>query len=99
MIPYCNAHGIGLIPWSPLHGGDLARSTDDVTTRKGALQNVTSNNKYTEADVEIIRRVRELATNKGWTPAQVSLAWINKKVASPIVGISTVRSLLSRVSR
>jgi aryl-alcohol dehydrogenase-like predicted oxidoreductase len=46
--------------------------------------------KVTEASQEIIRRVGELAEKKGWTMSQVALAWINARVASPIVGLSSV---------
>ena len=42
---------------------------------------------------EIIKRVQETAEKKGWTMAQVALAWINARVASPIVGLSSVARL------
>ena len=41
-------------------------------------------------DKQIIGRVEELAKKHGWTMSQVALAWINKRVASPIVGFSSV---------
>lgn len=90
MIPYCNAHGIGLIPWGPLQGGDLARSLDTTTTRKEAMKGSAFEKKHSEADKIIITRVEEIAKKKGWTMSQVALAWIDKKVSSPIVGISSV---------
>ena len=91
MITYCHAHGIGLIPWGPLHDGDLARPVGDTnTTRKQWAKGTPFERKWTEADIEILTRVNELAAKKGWKPGQVSLAWINKKVSSPIVGISSV---------
>lgn len=40
-----------------------------------------------------ISRVEELAKNKGWTMGQVALAWVNKRVASPIVGFSSVERM------
>ena len=33
MLPYCRATGVGVIPWSPLARGRLARPWDDATTR------------------------------------------------------------------
>lgn len=39
---------------------------------------------------EIINRVDELAKKKGWTMSQVTLAWIMKRVTSPIIGFSSV---------
>lgn len=86
MIPYCNAHGIGLIPWGPLQAGDLAYPIATQTARRSAGERT-----YTEADKEIISRVEEVAQKRGWTMSQTALAWIDKKVSSPIVGISSVR--------
>lgn len=90
MIPYCNAHGIGLIPWGPLHAGDLARSLGTTSTRKESTKGTPYGKKNTEADETIINRVEEVAKKKGWSMNQVALAWIDKKVSSPIVGISSV---------
>lgn len=90
MIPYCNAHGIGLIPWGPLHAGDLARSLGTTSTRKESTKGTPFEKKFTAADKTIINRVEEVAKKKGWSMNQVALAWIDKKVSSPIVGISSV---------
>lgn len=91
MIPYCNAHGIGLIPWAPLNGGDLARSFNATSKRKDSRQGIKT---YSEADKTIINRVEEIARKRGWTMSQVALAWIDKRVSSPIVGLSSVRALI-----
>jgi aryl-alcohol dehydrogenase-like predicted oxidoreductase len=34
--------------------------------------------------------VQELAEKKGWKMSQVALAWINKRISSPIIGFSSV---------
>ncbi len=85
MIPYCNAHGIGLIPWGPLQAGTLARPLGQQTVRSES-----SDRKFSDADETIIKRVEEIAQKRGCTMAQVALAWIDGKVASPIVGFSSV---------
>jgi aryl-alcohol dehydrogenase-like predicted oxidoreductase len=46
-----------------------------------------------EVDIKTIGRIQELAQKKGWTMSQVALAWINKRVASPIVGFSSVKRM------
>ena len=43
-----------------------------------------------EVDVKTIKRVQELAEKKGWKMSQVALAWINKRVSSPIIGFSSI---------
>ena len=94
MIPYCNAHGMGLIPWGPLHAGDLARSLGQATTRSEHTKGSPFERPHSDADKTIITRVEELAKKKGWTNGQVALAWIGKKVSSPIVGVSSVSEML-----
>ncbi|KAF3356079.1 Actin-related protein 2 [Verticillium dahliae VDG1] len=46
-----------------------------------------------ERDREIVGRVVELADKHGWAIAHVALAWINRRVASPIIGFSSVERL------
>jgi len=89
MIPYCNATGVGLIPWGPLHAGDLARNYSENTTRSESTKGSPFERPLNATDKLVIDRVGELAEKKGWTRGQVSLAWIGKKVSSPIVGFSS----------
>jgi aryl-alcohol dehydrogenase-like predicted oxidoreductase len=44
-----------------------------------------------ESENEIRRRVERIAKDKGWTMTQVALAWINARMTSPLVGVTTVR--------
>jgi len=37
--------------------------------------------------------VEELANKHGWKMSHVALAWINKRVSSPIVGFSSVERI------
>lgn len=46
-----------------------------------------------EADKKTIGRVQEIAEKKGWKMSQVALAWINKRISSPIIGFSSVERL------
>ena len=91
MIPYCKAHGIGLIPWSPLHGGDLAKPIDQGSARKDSAKGTFREKKHSEADKAVIGRVEEIAKKRGWKMSEVALAWVDTKVSSPIVGCSSVR--------
>jgi len=43
--------------------------------------------------VTIIHRVKELAQKKNCKMSQIALAWVGSKVASPIVGVSSVQRL------
>jgi len=93
MNRFCNDTGVGLIPWAPLCRGHLARppSAFGSTTRSegeekaNALFTGRQNN-----DKQIIERVEELAKKHDWKMSHVALAWINKRVSSPIIGFSSV---------
>ncbi|KAH8813716.1 Aldo/keto reductase [Flagelloscypha sp. PMI_526] len=92
MIPYCKHHGIGIIPYSPLAGGALARPlTAPTTTRHELVQKMPIARKFTAAVETIINRVEELSKKKGWTMSQVALAWVEAKIDAPLVGLGTVK--------
>ena len=93
MIRFCNDTGVGLIPWAPLCRGHLARppSAFGSTTRsEGEQKTGTAFSGHAENDKKIIGRVEELAKKHDWKMSHVALAWINKRVASPIIGFSSV---------
>jgi len=48
---------------------------------------------FVEPAISIVRRVQELAEKKGWKMGQVALAWINKRVSSPIIGFTSVEEM------
>ncbi|KAH8832466.1 NADP-dependent oxidoreductase domain-containing protein [Flagelloscypha sp. PMI_526] len=83
MIPYCKFNGIGIIPWSPLAGGLLARPLNSTATVRGETDKGTAlEPKITEPSKAIISRVEEVA-----------LAWVGAKIDSPIVGLSSVKRI------
>ena len=96
MNKFCDETGVGLIPWAPLARGNLARPLEksgQTTRSSSSTGNSSTNPKLSEADKVIVGRVAEIAEKRGWTMSQVALAWINKRVASPIVGLSSIARL------
>ncbi|EXJ71849.1 alcohol dehydrogenase [Cladophialophora psammophila CBS 110553] len=93
MNKYCNLTGVGLIPWSPLYRGHLARppSAMGTTTRSAGEKEHGDwfSDGLTLADEAIINRVQEVAEKHEWKMSSVSLAWIKKRVTSPIIGFSS----------
>lgn len=79
------------VQWQPLAAGLLCRPVvgTDGTTRGQAVAGAG----LPEDSVEIINRVEELAKRKGWTMTQVTLAWVNKRVSSPIIGFSSEKRI------
>ncbi|PLN85214.1 voltage-gated shaker-like K+ channel, subunit [Aspergillus taichungensis] len=93
MIPYCNDSGVGLIPWSPLARGVLARPwTTRSSTREatdGALK-LLVRGRESEADRAIVERVEEIAQKRGLSMAQVAIAWsLSRTGVNPILGLSS----------
>jgi 1-deoxyxylulose-5-phosphate synthase len=89
MLPLCKTEGIGVIPWSPLARGRLARPWDSTTNRseKDAFGRKIYGS-TPDADRAIVAKVTTLATQRGVSMAQVALAWVLQKseVTAPIVG-------------
>jgi aryl-alcohol dehydrogenase-like predicted oxidoreductase len=89
MMPLCADAGVGVIPWSPLARGRLARPW-------GADSERSATDGYTPAlyaeevaaDREIVGKVCEIAALRGVKPAQVALAWLLGKppVVAPVIG-------------
>lgn len=92
MNKFCHETGVGLIPWAPLYRGVLARPLDTAATAR-ALSNVNVREGVTDTDREIVKRVQELASKKGWKLSHVALAWIIQKGTIPIVGFSNLDRL------
>lgn len=91
MNRFCNDTGVGLIPWAPLDRGNLARPYDQYGKTERSKPDPESG--LREVDVKTIARVQELAEKKGWKMSQVALAWVNKRISSPIIGFSSVERL------
>jgi len=97
MNRFCNDTGVGLIPWAPLCRGHLARPPQDFGSTKrsqGEKNSQPGSHGTVEPDLTIIKRVMEITDkHDGWKMSHVALAWINKRVASPIIGFSSVERI------
>lgn len=90
MIRFCDETGVGVIPWAPLSRGNLARPL----AHKGAtMRSKLEDESLTEEDIAIIQRVEDLAKRKGWSMAQVALAWSLSRIVSPIIGFSRIERI------
>ena len=101
MIPLCVNEGVGVIPWSPLARGRLARmgpSPSAGTTRADTDQYAVD--LYdSPSDLDVIEAVRGVANEAGVAPGEVALAWLLSKpaVAAPIIGATKLEYLDSAV--
>ncbi|HXV33620.1 MAG TPA: aldo/keto reductase [Gaiellaceae bacterium] len=88
MIPLCLDQGVGLIPWSPLARGLLARRSDEAPTTRAGSDPFLGSLYRPDLDPPVLDRLGEVAEELGVPPAQVALAWLLGKpgVTAPIVG-------------
>ncbi|KAF7554942.1 hypothetical protein G7Z17_g2551 [Cylindrodendrum hubeiense] len=89
MNRFCKETGVGMIPWSPLHGGLLARPLGVQDSERSKIP-APFGSAFTAADGEIVKRVEEVANKKGWKMAHVALVWHQSKGAIPIIGLNSV---------
>jgi aryl-alcohol dehydrogenase-like predicted oxidoreductase len=88
VLPLCADQGVGVIPWSPLARGRLARAWDEDTERSAT--DAFGKTLYVESDRTVVERVSEVAAELGVSRAQVALAWLLAQpvVTAPIVGVT-----------
>ena len=99
VIPAAQEYGLGVIPWSPLHGGllggVLSKGEEGVRRLTGRAKD--SLEKHRDA----IQAYEDLALELGDEPGELALAWLlhQPAVTAPIVGPRTVSSSTARSRR
>jgi aryl-alcohol dehydrogenase-like predicted oxidoreductase len=101
MIPLCLEEGVGLIPWSPLARGLLARPRPAEGDLRAAGTARAESDQYATRlydaahDWEVVDAVERVAKRRGNAMAEVALAWLLSRpgVAAPIVGATKLAHL------
>ncbi|MFG6191587.1 aldo/keto reductase [Nonomuraea sp. JJY05] len=93
MLPLCADQGVGVIPWSPLARGVLARAGSATTTARTGSDERIDFLYDPENDKAILDRVARVAAERDLPAAQVALAWLlhQPAVTAPIVGATKDR--------
>ena len=104
IIPYCMAHNIGFVPFSPIASGLLSgkitpqtqfEQNDDVRNWGPQLsrQNIVGNQ-------PIVEMLKEFAAKKNAAPAQISLAWMLHKYPNvvPIPGSKNKERIIENLN-
>jgi len=93
VIPAVQANGLGLIPWSPLHGGLLGGVIGKEREGKRRLEGRSAETLATHRDA--IERYEDLAAELGHEPGDIGLAWLlhQPAVTAPIIGPRTMKQL------
>jgi len=104
IVPAAEENGLGLLPWSPLGGGWLSGKYTRDTAPTGATRLGENPERGVEAYArrnaqqrtwDVIDAVQSIATDRGVSMAQVSLAWLAAQpaVSSVILGARTTEQL------
>ena len=103
MAPLCLDQGVGIVPWSPLARGRLARGPEaeaktarSQSDRFGKLLYAATE----EADARVLEKLDEIARARELPHAQIALAWLSKKdgVTAPIIGATKMQHLEDAVA-
>jgi len=91
MLPLCRAEGLGVIPWSPLARGRLARPSavsQERSTARSSSDPFGHDMYANETQWEIVDTVEAIAKDHGVEMSEIALAWLLSKpvVTAPIVG-------------
>jgi aryl-alcohol dehydrogenase-like predicted oxidoreductase len=97
VLPSAQHHGLGVIPWSPLHGGLLGgvlrKDREGKRRLEGRAADAVRENR------QQIEQYEDFAEKLGHEPGDVALAWLlhQPAVTAPIVGPRTMDHLTSAV--
>jgi aryl-alcohol dehydrogenase-like predicted oxidoreductase len=101
MVPLCRDQGVGLIPWSPLARGRLARPWGEHTPRIASDVFGSGLFAHTEAaDKQVADALALLSAQRGQPRAQLALAWLLRQpgLTAPIIGASGPAHLADAVA-
>ena len=99
LIPMCQRHGLGVIPWSPLAMGMLAGRYADGAPPDADSRVVLRGGIYAERvtprAVEVGNRFAQLARDSSLDPAQAAILWVKDQpgITAPIIGVRTLAQL------
>jgi aryl-alcohol dehydrogenase-like predicted oxidoreductase len=79
LLDVCRELGIGFVAYSPLGRGFLAgrfKSFDDLPPDDWRRGNPRFQGENFQKNLDLVKRIEEIAAEKGCTPAQLALAWV-----------------------
>ena len=102
LLPAARSFGIATIPWAPLCGGLLTgKYKRDDQSAAGRWHGGKDNfdRRVTPAAFDVIEGVVALAEDKGCSPSQLALAWLEAQpgVTAPIIGPRTLDQALDNL--
>ena len=102
ILPVCRELGIGFVPYSPLGRGFLTgkiQKPEDLAENDYRLTTPRFQGENFQRNLDLVKRVEEIARAKDCTPAQLALAWVLAKGTNivPIPGTKRRKYLQENV--
>ncbi|KAI1083113.1 Aldo/keto reductase [Whalleya microplaca] len=99
MLPFCRETGVGVIPWSPIARGMLAKpqsaSGSEISIRSQSDKKTKT--WFADANLEIVDAVEKVAKDKSVSMPLVATAWVIYQGCWPIVGVNSEKRVLEAV--
>ena len=79
ILPLCRELGIGFVPYSPLGRGFLTgqiQRFEDLAPDDYRRSSPRFQGENFQKNLDLVKRIEEIAKSKGCTPAQLALAWV-----------------------
>jgi aryl-alcohol dehydrogenase-like predicted oxidoreductase len=99
LVPLCQAHGLGIFPWSPMAMGILAgrysNDEDYPADSRAVLRGGIYAERVTRRGIEVGTQFVNLAREYGIPPAQLAMLWVKDQpgITAPLAGPRTVEQL------
>jgi len=99
LVPLCQEHDLGLMPWSPMAQGVLTGRYADASSfpegSRGAYRGGIYAERINREGIEIGNRFVALAQEAGIPPVQLAVLWVKDQpgITAPIVGPRTLAHL------
>jgi aryl-alcohol dehydrogenase-like predicted oxidoreductase len=99
LVPMCQAHGLGIISWSPMAMGILAGRYADAedypTESRAALRGGIYAERVTARGIDVGKQFVELASRHNLSPAQLAILWTKDQrgITAPLIGPRSAEQL------
>jgi aryl-alcohol dehydrogenase-like predicted oxidoreductase len=98
ILPTTRELGIGFVPYSPIGRGFLSgkfKTLDDLEPDDWRRHNPRFQGDNFQKNLDVVKRIEQIAKQKGVTPAQLAIAWVMSRGQDivPIPGSKSIRHL------
>jgi len=100
IIPTCRELGITFVAYSPLGRGFLTgqiKTFDDLDPTDWRRTNPRFKGENFAKNMELVKKIEEIAKEKGCKPSQLALSWVLSKDVVPLFGTKRLKYLLENL--